>query len=86
MYPGNQSKYSRTQNTTPVAQHLAYIPKLGDNFQDVYRKAYDTPASVDIITHCKHELFQLIWLLILDDEFMDAYVNGFEHTFPDGVQ
>ena len=28
---------------------------------------------------------QLIWLMLLDDEFMDAYVNGFLHQCGDGI-
>jgi len=27
-----------------------------------------------------------VWQLILDDEFVDAYVNGIVITFPDGIQ
>lgn len=60
--------------------------QLSDNFQDFYRTVYNIAASSDVITHCKRELFQLVWLLILDDEFMHAYVHGFEHTFPDGTR
>ena len=48
--------------------------QLSDNFQDFYRTVYNIAASSDVITHCKRELFQLVWLLILDDEFMHAYV------------
>lgn len=46
---------------------------------------YDVAASSDIITHCKRELIHLIWLLILDDEFMHVYVHGLAHTFIDGI-
>ena len=32
------------------------------------------------------ELMQSVWRILLDDEFMDAYENGFVITFPDGIQ
>jgi len=38
------------------------------------------------MTHCKRELIHLIWLLILDEEFMHAYVHGFDYVFYDGIR
>jgi hypothetical protein len=38
-----------------------------------------------MLTHLRRELMQAIWLLLLDDEFMDAYVNGIVLKFPDGI-
>ena len=29
---------------------------------------------------------QSVWRILLDDEFTDAYENGFVITFPDGIQ
>ena len=59
--------------------------KLSSQFQDFYTEMYNIAASSDIITYCKRELIHLIWLLILDDDFMHAYVHGLEHKFIDGV-
>ncbi|KIL55287.1 hypothetical protein M378DRAFT_173752, partial [Amanita muscaria Koide BX008] len=85
MYIGNQSKYLRCKTSLFAAHHLAYIPKLSDKFQDFYKHVFGVPAAADVITHCKRELMHLIWLLIIDDDFMHAYVHGFCHEFIDGV-
>ena len=36
--------------------------------------------------HLQRDLMHAVWQLILDDEFLDAYVNGIIITFPDGIQ
>ncbi|KIL55572.1 hypothetical protein M378DRAFT_90703 [Amanita muscaria Koide BX008] len=86
MYFGNQSKYVRGKATSYAAAHQAYIPKLSDTFQDFYRAVFGIPASSETITHCRRELIHLIWLLILDEDFMHAYVHGIEHVFSDGIR
>ena len=35
--------------------------------------------------HLRRELMKAVWFLLLDNEFMDAYVNGIVIEFPDGV-
>ncbi|KAF8887132.1 hypothetical protein BD779DRAFT_1611603 [Infundibulicybe gibba] len=77
LFLGNQSKYVRAKMTSLAAHHLAYIPKLSDTFQDFYQEIYGHPATAAVM--------QLIWLLILDTEFMHAYVHGFEFQFWDGI-
>ncbi|KAF8121258.1 hypothetical protein EV363DRAFT_1568850 [Boletus edulis] len=76
LYFGNQSKYARGKPTAAACHHLAYIPKLPDNFQDIYRRFYGIASTQDIYTHCKRELFQAVWDLLLDERFMDAFRNG----------
>jgi len=36
--------------------------------QDLYRQAFDKAATSEVLSLCKHELMQAIWLLLLDDE------------------
>ncbi|KIL54289.1 hypothetical protein M378DRAFT_19051 [Amanita muscaria Koide BX008] len=86
MFVGNQSKYIRSKTSLLTAQHLAYIPKLSDTFQDFYKQVFGVPATNEVIKHCKREIMHLIWLLILDDEFMHAYVHGFDYLFCDGTR
>ncbi|KAF8348458.1 hypothetical protein F5887DRAFT_1071390 [Amanita rubescens] len=86
MFVGNQSKYIRSKTALLAAQHLAYIPKLPDTFQDFYRQVFGVSATSEVTTHCKRELIHLIWLLILDEEFMHAYVHGFDYVFYDGIR
>ncbi|KAF8874231.1 hypothetical protein BD779DRAFT_1476607 [Infundibulicybe gibba] len=85
LFLGNQSKYTRAKPTSFAAHHLAYIPKLSDAIQDVYRKVFGKVATAAVLTHCKRELMQVIWLLLLDEEFMHAYIHGFVIEFADGV-
>ncbi|KAI0641474.1 hypothetical protein C8Q79DRAFT_919347 [Trametes meyenii] len=85
VYCGMLSKYLRGMPSKFTAQHLAYIPSLPDTIQDAYLKAYGTAASADVLTFCKRELMQRIWLLLLDEEFVDAYKNGILVICGDGV-
>lgn len=39
----------------------------------------------DILTHCKRELVQAVWKVLLDDEFVEAYKNGMVVKCWDGV-
>ena len=39
----------------------------------------------DLLTHCKRELIHRIWILLLDDEFIEAYRNGIVVRCYDGV-
>jgi hypothetical protein len=38
-----------------------------------------------MLTHLRRELMQAIWLLLLDDEFMEAYIHGIILEFSDGI-
>jgi hypothetical protein len=42
-------------------------------------------ASKHILTHCKRELFQAVWFLIMDEEFMQAYEHGIVIECADGI-
>ncbi|KAI9067850.1 hypothetical protein FKP32DRAFT_1562843, partial [Trametes sanguinea] len=85
MYFGALSKYTRGMPTEFAAHHVAYIPSLPDELQDFYMHVYGTAISADVLTFCKCELMQRIWLLLLDDEFLDAYENGILVRCGDGV-
>ena len=60
--------------------------QLDDSIQDFYQETFGKPATADILTHLRRDLMHEVWRLILDDEFVDAYVNGIVITFPDGIQ
>jgi hypothetical protein len=38
-----------------------------------------------MLTHLKRELIQAIWLLLLDEKFMDAYDHGIIIQCADGI-
>ena len=60
--------------------------KLDDSVQDEYIRTFGKAATKEMLTHLRRELIQSIWALILDDEFMDAYVHGIPFNFPDGIK
>ncbi|KAL1703844.1 hypothetical protein EV121DRAFT_207048 [Schizophyllum commune] len=77
---GNLSKYIRCQPTSGACLHLAYIPSLS---AETKRKIADFHSKwktqhKQILTHCKRELMQEVWRILLGDkEFLDAYREGF---------
>ncbi|KXN87761.1 hypothetical protein AN958_08173 [Leucoagaricus sp. SymC.cos] len=82
---GNQSKYDRGKPSSFAAHHIAYIPKLGANFQDWYRKVYNIAATAQVLTNCRRELVHMILLLLFDEEFRHAYEFGIVIQFIDGI-
>ncbi|EGO30230.1 hypothetical protein SERLADRAFT_412306 [Serpula lacrymans var. lacrymans S7.9] len=61
------------------------LEQLPDNFQGQYTKSHGEPATKETYTHCKCELFQAVWALLLDAKFMDAYCNGIIIQCADGI-
>ncbi|TBU42746.1 hypothetical protein BD309DRAFT_826103, partial [Dichomitus squalens] len=85
LYFGNLSKYFRGRPTEFMAHHLAYIPGLPDAMKDFYMATYGKSPSADELKFCKRELFQQIWLLLLDADFMHAFEHGIVLTCGDGI-
>ncbi|KAJ3751241.1 hypothetical protein DFH05DRAFT_1532440 [Lentinula detonsa] len=77
MYFGNLSKYTRCKPSSYAAHHIAYIPKIADFANDVYREQFGREPGDD--------LFQSIWFLLLDSEFTEAYTNGILILCADGI-
>jgi len=48
-------------------------------------KTFGTSVTVAVLTHCKCELMQAIWLFLLNSEFIEAYEKGMVIRFPDGI-
>ncbi|KAM5535815.1 hypothetical protein V8D89_010538 [Ganoderma adspersum] len=61
------------------------ISQLPDSIKDEYIKAYSQAPSANVLTFCKRELFNRVWLLILDGAFMEMYEHGFKVKCGDGV-
>ncbi|KAG2062206.1 hypothetical protein BDR06DRAFT_978637 [Suillus hirtellus] len=76
VYFGNQSKYTQGKPTAWVCHHLAYIPTLPKNIQEIYMDIFGKATTADVHTHLKWELMHTIWSLILDGKFMEAYEHG----------
>jgi len=42
-------------------------------------------ANAPLYTHCRRELVQSVWKILLDDDFKDAYRQGIVVKCADGV-
>ncbi|TFK83647.1 hypothetical protein K466DRAFT_577621 [Polyporus arcularius HHB13444] len=73
---GALTKYIRCRPSAFAAHHIAYIPSLPATIQKAYQDIYGTPASTATLRLCKRDLMQQIWHLLLDEEFIKAYVHG----------
>ncbi|KAI0739731.1 hypothetical protein C8Q80DRAFT_1274766 [Daedaleopsis nitida] len=76
VYFGNLLKYICGRPTEFAVQHSTYIPALDDAFKEFYKGIYSKYPTEDVQHFCKRALFTQIWLLLLDDDFINAYKNG----------
>jgi hypothetical protein len=61
------------------------LSKLPDWIQDMYKTVYDDIANTNVLTFLKRELVHAIWLLLLTDDFVNAYTFGIVVLCADGV-
>ena len=47
---------------------------------------YGKSATDAVLTHLRRELFQKVWMLLLDNNFTCAYEHGMQIAFPDGKE
>ncbi|KAF5343015.1 hypothetical protein D9757_014587 [Collybiopsis confluens] len=76
MYFGNQSKYERSKPSAFAAHHVAYIPKLPDDFKAWYLSQYGCTPADKILTFMRREIPHAIYAKLFDEEFMKAYRDG----------
>ncbi|KAI0738551.1 hypothetical protein C8Q80DRAFT_1124699 [Daedaleopsis nitida] len=60
-----------------------YSSQLGDAFKAFYTSVFGRTPTDEARRFCKRELFQQIWKLILDGDFIEAYEHGFLITCGD---
>jgi len=70
---------------THETNQILILYQLPDTIQDAYRRIFHSSATAAVLTHCKRELMQAIWALLLDAEFMHAYEHGVVVVFADGI-
>ncbi|KAF9045034.1 hypothetical protein BJ165DRAFT_1346358 [Panaeolus papilionaceus] len=85
---GNLSKYIRSQVNCGAMHHLAYIPSLPESFKAFVENFHPKWKSQQsqILTHCKRELLQEVWRVLLDDDFVHAYKYGIVVMCVDGIE
>ncbi|KAI9059487.1 hypothetical protein FKP32DRAFT_1657872 [Trametes sanguinea] len=82
---GNQTKYERGRPSSNACHHVAYIPKLPSDIEDLINKHVHVDGIDKILTHCRRELMQGVWRVMLSDEFVHAYRHGIVVKCYDGV-
>ncbi|KAF9038247.1 hypothetical protein BJ165DRAFT_1532122 [Panaeolus papilionaceus] len=85
---GNLSKYIRALPKAGGMHHLAYIPSLPESFKAYVQSFHPKWKSqkAQILTHCRRELMQAVWKVLLDDEFIHAYTYGIVIKCIDGIE
>jgi len=48
-------------------------------------ESFNKAATAAMLTHLRRELVQAVWMLLMDDEFMHAYIHGFLFQLVDGI-
>ncbi|KAF7317520.1 hypothetical protein MKEN_00838600 [Mycena kentingensis (nom. inval.)] len=76
LFLGNRSKYERAKPSANTHFHFVYFPKLPDDIKERFRAHYGYTMPDKVLAHLKRELFHRVWDILLDDEFLDAWVNG----------
>lgn len=72
---------------TTINKVLILQCQLPDVLQDKIRAALGKAASKILLTHCRREIFQAAWTILLDDpEFMHTYHHGIVVDCADGVR
>lgn len=75
-----------------ILHHINYwsfsnqVTQLPDSFSDWYQEIFEIVPSEATITHCKRELIQALWLVMLSDpKFIQAYQFGIFICFSDQI-
>ena len=74
---------------SPSRRHsVANYPfrQVPDDLKKAYADHFGRTPTDEVLRFCKRELFQKIWLLLLDNDFMEAYEHGFVIECADGVK
>ncbi|KAG2045982.1 hypothetical protein BDR06DRAFT_852944, partial [Suillus hirtellus] len=96
LYFGNLSKYARSAPNSGAGHLVGFLPSISsfslplrnalpDSIKDVLsslpRMSKSSMAALH--THCRRELFQACWNVLLDADFLHAYCHGIVLMCPD---
>ncbi|KAF7372504.1 hypothetical protein MVEN_00112300 [Mycena venus] len=85
IYFANLFKYTRARPNSGACHHMAYIPSLPDRVMDFIGGFTKKSHRKSLITHCRRELMQAVWRLMLDKDFREAYAHGIVIKCFDGI-
>jgi len=52
--------------------------QLDDKIQEYYQAQFGKPATAAVLKQLKRDLFHAVWIFLMDDEFIHAYVHGLD--------
>lgn len=67
------------------SEGLTITIQLPESIKKFLSSISDKKDNRDILCHCKRELIQEVWKILLNDEFVDAYKNGIIVECFDGI-
>ncbi|KIM65881.1 hypothetical protein SCLCIDRAFT_22423 [Scleroderma citrinum Foug A] len=73
LFFGNLSKYIRASVASGACHPIAFIPPLPPSLINFIKQR---KSHSDVLAHCKRELFHAVWNILLDEDFLEAYMNG----------
>ncbi|KAH7908632.1 hypothetical protein BJ138DRAFT_1204895 [Hygrophoropsis aurantiaca] len=87
LFFGNLSKYARSSPNSGACHLVAFFPSLPDSIKDTILQLdkISKKGIRALQTHCRRELFQGCWDILLDEEFLRAYHHGIEICCWDGI-
>ena len=99
---GLTSKYFQSKPMSFLAHHLAYIPsvhklfslfkllltilQISDWIHNIYKEIYGAVANSDALTFLKPELIHTIWCLLINEDFINAYIFGIIVLCADSIE
>ncbi|KIK32956.1 hypothetical protein CY34DRAFT_813946 [Suillus luteus UH-Slu-Lm8-n1] len=87
LYFGNLTKYARSLPQSGACHLVGFLPSLPDSIKDVLSglSGISKTGMSSLHTHCRRELFQGCWEILLDEDFLRAYRHGIVLRCADGM-
>ncbi|KAG0698052.1 hypothetical protein DFH29DRAFT_1003197 [Suillus ampliporus] len=87
LFFGNLSKYAHAKPDSGACHLIGFLPSLPDRIKNTFRNLGVVTKSgiAALFAHCRRELFQGCWDILLDDEFIHAYHHGIIMRCTDGI-
>ncbi|KIK33685.1 hypothetical protein CY34DRAFT_18219 [Suillus luteus UH-Slu-Lm8-n1] len=87
LYFGNLTKYTRALPQSGACHLVGFLPSLPDSIKDMLSglSRISKTGMMSLHTHCRRELFQACWGIMLDEDFLDAYRHSIVLKCADGV-
>ncbi|KIJ48727.1 hypothetical protein M422DRAFT_247583 [Sphaerobolus stellatus SS14] len=85
VFSGNADSWFRMSSNTDADDHWAYIPSLPQDLRGFIYEISSQASSPQMFMHCRREMVQAVWKLLLDKDFKEAYRHGIIVQCADGI-